>query len=68
MTIYVDFVVAEANNVIAVPVAAVESVNNKTIVRMENGELREVVTGFTDGEMVEILSGINEKEKGFYLE
>ena len=60
MTAYVDFVIGEANDVLIVPTAAVAKNGDKNIVVMENGESREVVTGFTDGTNVAITSGLDE--------
>jgi len=63
MTASVDFVIAESQDVLMVPVQAVQNVNGKPSVKMENGDTREVVTGFTDGQTVEIISGLEVGEK-----
>ena len=66
MTAFVDFVTAEAKGVMIVPVAAVRNVEGKASVQMENGEWRAVVTGFTDGKNVEVISGLAEGDKIIY--
>lgn len=60
MTAYVDFVVGEANDVLIVPTAAVAKNGDKSIVVMQDGKSREVVTGFSDGTNVAITSGLAE--------
>jgi len=63
MTAYVDFVIGEAHDILAVPVGAIVSRGDKNFVLMEDGESREVETGFNDGSLVEIISGLVENEK-----
>lgn len=66
MTAYAEFVIKEAKNVIAIPVSAVKNQNGKPSVQLANGEWKAVATGFTDGKMVEIISGLNVGEKVMY--
>jgi len=66
MTVFVDFVTAEANDVLVVPVASVRNVDGKPSVQMKSGEWRPVVTGFTDGKNVEVISGLSEGEEIIY--
>ncbi|MFH0776469.1 MAG: efflux RND transporter periplasmic adaptor subunit [Patescibacteria group bacterium] len=63
MTAYVDFVVGEAKDVLAVPVGAVVTKDGKSFVSMENGKSQEVETGFNDGSLVEIKSGLKAGDK-----
>jgi len=63
MSVFIDFVIAESNDVVVVPVASVKNVNGKPSVRLENSDVREVLTGFTDGQIVEIISGLEVGEK-----
>jgi len=60
MTANVDFIISESKNVLVVPVSSVKRVNNSPSVQMENGEWKTVKTGYTDGKMVEIISGLKE--------
>ena len=66
MTAFVDFVTAEASNILIAPVNAVSNVGGKPSVQLTNGEWVEIITGFTDGKYVEIISGLNEGDKIFY--
>ncbi len=59
MTAFVDFVISEANNVLIAPVAAVRNIDGKPSVELISGEWVPVITGFTDGDNVEIISGLN---------
>lgn len=68
MTSYLDFIIGEAKNVIAIPVSAVKRINGKPSVQIESGEWKEVQTGFTDGKMVEISTGLNSGDKIKYYE
>ena len=68
MTSYVDFIIAEAKNVLVIPVAAVKRVENKPSVQLKSGEWKEVQTAFTDGNMVEITSGISAGDVVLYYE
>lgn len=66
MTANVEFITAEAPNVLSVPVAAVRNVGGKPSVEMANGQITNVTTGFTDGKNVEIISGLNEGDAIVY--
>lgn len=66
MTAFVDFVTAEAKDVLTVPVAAVSNINGNPSVQTASGEIKTVVTGFTDGKYVEVISGLNEGDKIVY--
>lgn len=66
MTAFVDFVTAEARDVLVVPVDAVSNVDNKPSVMNDNNEWLPVITGFTDGKYVEIIEGLNSKDKIVY--
>ena len=62
MTASLDFITAEAPNVLAVPVQAVRNIGGKPSVIMLDNSVRNVVTDFTDGQSVEIVSGLNAGE------
>ncbi|MEA3398847.1 MAG: HlyD family efflux transporter periplasmic adaptor subunit [Patescibacteria group bacterium] len=66
MTAFVDFITAEAKDVLIVPVAAVRNVTGEPSVQTENGEWIPVVTGFTDGKNVEVISGLQSGDKIIY--
>ena len=59
MTSFVDFVIAGVRDVLQIPVDAVRNVNDKPSVQLKSGEWIPVVTGFTDGKYVEVISGLN---------
>ena len=59
MTASVEFITSEAPNVLAIPVAAVRNIGGKPSVEKTDGTIANVVTGFTDGKKVEIVSGLN---------
>lgn len=66
MTAFVKFISDEVTDVLTVPVAAVTNVDGVASVKMADGIYREVVTGFTDGQTVEIVEGLKEGEKIVY--
>jgi HlyD family secretion protein len=66
MTAFVSFVTDEVKDVLQVPVAAVTNRNGTAAVKKADGAYAEVVTGFTDGKMVEIVSGLKEGDKIVY--
>lgn len=66
MTAFVDFVTAEAKNVLIIPVSAVSNVGDKPSVLDVNGQWVPVVTGFTDGKNVEVISGLSAGDKIIY--
>ena len=59
MTAFVDFVIAGVRDVLQIPVDAVRNVNDKPSAQLKSGEWIPVVTGFTDGKHVEVISGLN---------
>lgn len=66
MTAFVSFVSDEVKDVLQVPVSAVSNIDGTASVKMPDGTYREVVTGFTDGKMVEISEGLEEGEEIVY--
>lgn len=66
MTASVNFITAEALNVLTVPVDAVRNVNGKSSVETADNIFTPVTTGFTDGKKVEIISGLNLGDKVLY--
>lgn len=66
MTAYVDFVTSEVKDVLVVPVSAIKNVNSKVSVKMQDEQWKEVTTVFTDGEYVEVISGLNEGDVILY--
>ncbi len=63
MSAKVEILIAEAKNVITIPVDAVQSVNGKKFVMKKNGTtyaLQEVTTGISNSSYVEIKSGLSE--------
>ena len=66
MSVYIDFVIAEARDVLKVPVQAVKNIDGKPSVTFEDKTIRNVTTGFTDGKDVEIISGLEIGEKVIY--
>ncbi len=66
MTAYLDFVTAEAKDVLAIPVEAVKSINGKPQVQLKDLSWKKVSTGFTDGKMVEILDGLTNNQTILY--
>jgi len=66
MTASINFITAEAPNVLAIPVEAVRNVNGKPSVETADNVFTPVTTGFTDGKSVEIISGLNLGDKVIY--
>lgn len=66
MTTYVEYITNEVKNAKIIPVWAVKPIDGKPSVQIENGSWKEVMTGFTDGKMVEIISGLEKGEKVVY--
>ncbi|MCK5763942.1 MAG: hypothetical protein KAH05_07475, partial [Clostridiales bacterium] len=61
----VEFVIKEKTDVVIIPNSAVEIVDGKqqVEVKTEDGsEIREIVTGFTDGISTEVITGLAEGE------
>ncbi|MFK7779790.1 MAG: HlyD family efflux transporter periplasmic adaptor subunit [Candidatus Gracilibacteria bacterium] len=66
MTTYVEYITNEVKNVKIIPVGAVKPVDGKPSVQLEDSTWKPVMTGFTDGKMVEIMSGLEKGEKIIY--
>ena len=66
MTAFVDFVTAEAVDVLVIPVSAVSNVEDKPSVLNTTGTWIPVTTGFTDGKYVEVISGLSAGDKIVY--
>lgn len=66
MTAFVDFVISEANDVLVIPVSAVRNVDGKPSVELLAGGWTTVITGFTDGKNVEVISGLSEGDQVVY--
>lgn len=70
MTGMVSFIRKEVTNCLVVPYKAVKIVNGKQVVTVvdENGQMteREIKTGFTDGNSVEVLEGLKVNETVVY--
>jgi len=66
MTASVNFITADASNVLNIPVNAVRNVGGKPSVEIPGGTFVPVTTGFTDGKSVEIISGLNQGDKVIY--
>ena len=66
MTAYVDFITGSVSDVLVIPVEAVRNVEGKPSVQFASGEWMPVTTGFTDGDDVEVISGLNKGDKIVY--
>ena len=66
MTVFVDFVTAEAKNVLTVPISAVKNVDDSPSVLNSDEQWIPVTTGFTDGKNVEIIKGLSVGDKIIY--
>lgn len=66
MTAFVDFVTVGVEDVLIAPVDAVTNVNDSPSVLSQSGEWLPVVTGFTDGDYVEIIDGLQAGDKILY--
>lgn len=66
MTAFVDFVTAGVGDVLIIPVSAVKNVNDTPSVLNGDKTWVPVVTGFTDGKNVEVISGLNAGDKIIY--
>lgn len=66
MTAFVSFAIAESPDVLVAPVSAVKNHQGKPAVQMEDGAWRTVVTGFTDGKLVEIMDGLKAGDRIIY--
>lgn len=63
MTAYTEFVTGEVQNVLVLPLSVLQKRGTKTMVFLEDKTLKEVKTGFSDGENIEILEGLSEGDK-----
>ena len=66
MTTYADIVSSGVRDVLVVPVATVKPRDGKPSVQLEDGTWVPVVTGFTDGKSVEVISGIKRGDTIMY--
>jgi len=66
MTAALEFITSEAQGVLSVPVQAVRNIGGKPSVEMADGSIRNVVTNFTDGKKVEVISGLQEGDAIIY--
>lgn len=70
MTADVTFVTEKTEEVVYIPRKAIVEQNNKKYVYKKSGNdyvLSEITTGFTDGENVEVISGL-EKDESYYIQ
>ena len=58
-----EIVIKSANDVLIVPVEAIDSKRNKYYVTLENGETKEVKVGIYNEDYIEIISGLSEGDK-----
>ncbi len=65
MKVNVSFIQKQVKDVLVVPVKAVFAYQNKPHVTMEDGSLRSVITGMSDGKQTEIISWLQISEKIF---
>lgn len=66
MSVSVEFITKEAKNVLSIPVSAVKNIWGKPSVILENWNIKEVITWFTDWKVVEVISGLENWEKVKY--
>lgn len=66
MTTYVEYITNEVKNVKIIPVWAVKPIGWKPSVMLEDGTWVPVITWFTDGKMVEVISGLEKGDKVVY--
>lgn len=66
MSASAEFILKGVENALIVPVAAVVNKDGKPSVEMENKTWVPVTTGFTDGQKVEILTGLQEGDRILY--
>lgn len=62
MTAAIEFITSEAPGVLSIPVAAVHNIGGQPAVEKQDGTIANVITGFTDGKNVEVISGLNAGE------
>jgi hypothetical protein len=66
MTTYVEYITNEVKNVKIIPVWAVKPISWNPSVMKEDWNWIPVITWFTDGKMVEVISGLEKWEKIIY--
>ena len=66
MTTYVEYVTNEVKNAKIIPVWAVKPIDWKPSVMVEDWTWVPVITWFTDGKMVEVISGLEKWAKVVY--
>ncbi len=66
MSSTVEFITKEVKNVLIIPVQSVKTIDKKPSVMLENWTYIPVITWFTDGKMVEVITGIKKWDTLFY--
>lgn len=66
MSSTVEFITKEVKNVLIIPVQSVKTIDKKPSVMLENGTYVPVITGFTDGKIVEVITGIKKWDTVLY--
>ncbi len=66
MTTYVEYITNEVKNVKIIPVWAVKPIDWKPSVMLDDWTWKPVLTWFTDGKMVEVISGLDKWDKILY--
>jgi HlyD family secretion protein len=63
MSADIEIVTAEQQDVLLVPLVAIQSSGKRRFVKLANGEERTIVTGSTDGTQMVVKSGLNDGEQ-----
>lgn len=63
MNVSVEFIAQQAENVLVVPIKAVFPYENSPHVTLKDWTLRKIVSGLSDGKLVEIISGLEVGER-----
>jgi len=58
MNVEISFITKQAKDVMLAPIKAVFAYENTPHVRLKDGTVKQVVTGFSDGKQTEIISGV----------
>lgn len=66
MTTTMQFITKQVKNILIIPVPSVKTINKKPSVMMENGTYKQIITWFTDGKMVEVISWLKLGDKITY--
>lgn len=66
MTTTIQFITKQVKNILIIPVPWVKNINKKPSVMMENGTYKQIITWFTDGKMVEVMSWLKLGDKITY--